>query len=77
MIVSLELDDEALARLGAEAARRGVALDTVVNVLAYQLPMADDSPAPRRLGLIALGASSSGQPARAADAMLDDGFARD
>lgn len=43
MIVSLELDDEALARLGAEASRRGVALDAVVNELAYLVPMADDS----------------------------------
>lgn len=74
MTVTLNLADEALARLEAEASRRGVAVETVINELAARLPPTADSTARRGAGLIGLGASSSGQHARDADAMLADGF---
>ena len=77
MTVTLDLTAEALARLEAEAARRGVALEVVVNELAAQLPAAAESPGTRHDGLIGLGASSSGKRARDADEMLAEGFGRD
>ena len=77
MTVTLDLTAEALARLEAEASRRGVAVETVINELAQRFPLVDESSARRRSGLIGLGASSSGQHARDTDAMLADGFGRD
>ncbi|MEL6894105.1 MAG: hypothetical protein AAFP84_21120, partial [Actinomycetota bacterium] len=67
---------EALARLEAEAARRGVAVEVVVNELAARLPAAAEPPITRHDGLIGLGASSSGRHARDADEMLAEGFGR-
>ena len=75
MTVTLDLSAEALARLEAEAARRGVSIETIIDELASQLPPRAASAA-QRSGLIGLGASSSGQRARDADAMLADGFGR-
>ncbi len=46
MTLSIDLPDEALARLRAEATRRGVSVDTVIAELADQLPTA--TPARRR-----------------------------
>jgi ABC-type branched-subunit amino acid transport system ATPase component len=43
MTVSIDLPDDALARLRAEAIRRGVSIDTVIAELADQLP-ADTGP---------------------------------
>jgi hypothetical protein len=76
MTVTLDLTAEALARLEAEASRRGVAIETVISELAERLPLAADSTARRRAGLIGLGASSSELHARDADAMLAEGFGR-
>jgi hypothetical protein len=45
MTLSIDLPDEALARLRAEATRRGVSIDEVVTDLAETLP---DEGAPRR-----------------------------
>ncbi len=61
MPVTVELSDEALARLEAEAARRGVSVDAVINELAARLPNDDDRA--RRESLIGLGASTSGRSA--------------
>lgn len=74
MTVTLNLSDEALKRLEAEALRRGVAVETVINELAAALPQEDDRTVRGAAGLIGLGASSSGRFARDADAMLDGGF---
>lgn len=49
MTLSIDLPDEALARLRAEAARRGVSVDTVIAELADQLPAETTGNAPRRL----------------------------
>ena len=74
MTVTLNLSDEALERLEAEALRRGIAVETVINELAAGLPREADRTVRRAAGLIALGASSSGQSAREADAILESGF---
>ncbi len=74
MTVTLNLSDEALKRLEAEALRRGVAVETVINELAAGLPQEANRTVRRAAGLIGLGASSSGHRARDADAMLDGGF---
>lgn len=76
MPVTVELSDEALARLEAEAARRGVSVDVVINELAGRLPgQVDDRT--RREALIGLGASTSGRRAADADDLLAEGFGRD
>ena len=74
MTVTLNLTEVALKRLEAEALRRGVAVEAVVNELAERLPLATDPTLRGRAGLIGLGASSSEHHARNADAMLADGF---
>lgn len=48
MTLSIELPETALARLRAEAARRGVSVDTVIAELADQLPTDTATPARRR-----------------------------
>ncbi len=75
MPVTVELSDEALARLEAEAARRGVSVDAVINELAARLP--DEGARARRQGLIGLGASTSGRTAAEVDGLLVEGFGRD
>jgi hypothetical protein len=75
MTVAIDLPEDALARLLAEAKRRGVGIDTVVAGLTQALPT--DASAPRTLSFIGLGSSSSGRYARDADELLADGFGRD
>jgi len=76
MSVTIELPDEALARLHAEAARRGVSLDTVIAQLADQLPRGS-VPIPRRsLPFVAAGASERGITA-SIEELLAHGFGRD
>lgn len=77
MTVTLNLTAEAVARLEAEAARRWVTLETVINKLAAQFPAAAKSTVSSRRGLIGLGASPSGERASDADAVLAEGFGRD
>lgn len=74
MPVTVELSDEALARLEAEAARRGVSVDAVINELAARLP--NDGARARRQALIGLAASTSGRSAAEADDLLVEGFGR-
>ncbi len=76
MTVTLELSDEALARLNAEAARRGVTLDELVAELAERLP-AESEPRSKTLSFIGIGSSTSGRFASEADEMLAEGFGRD
>jgi hypothetical protein len=76
MTVSIELPAQILARLRAEAARRGVTIDEVIADLADQLPA--DHAAQRRgsLPFVGAGASHHGITGRI-DELLADGFGRD
>ena len=76
MTVTVDLPDDALARLRAEAKRRGVSIDLVIAELAEALPL-EASPGKRTLSFIGLGSSTSGRWARDADELLADGFGRD
>ncbi len=78
MPVILDLPEDVLARLRAEADRRGVSLDEVVAELASALPNgAEATPGARELGFVALGSSTDGRSAADADEMLAEGFGRD
>lgn len=63
MTVTLDLPDDALERLRAEADRRGVELEVVVAELAAALP-AQPRPGERRLGFIGTGHSGRRDLAR-------------
>ncbi len=76
MTVTVDLPEDALARLRAEAERRGVSIDLVIAELAEALP-AEPPTAKRTLSFIGLGSSTSGRRARDADDLLADGFGRD
>ena len=75
MTVTIDLPEDALARLQAEATRRGVSIDIVVAELTRALPK--DASLPSRLSFIGLGSSSSGRYARDTDDLLAGGFGRD
>ncbi len=76
--MTVELPAEALARLEAEASRRGVGIDVVIAELADLLPPRGAGETPRQLAIFGVGASGGGR-GRAADAdeLLADGFGRD
>ena len=77
VVSTIELPAAVLARFEAEAARRGVTVDTLLTSLAAGLPESFDPEATTGLpGFVALGASTSGLRARDADEMLADGFGR-
>jgi Ribbon-helix-helix protein, copG family len=76
MIVTVDLPEDALARLQAEAERRGVSIGQVITELAEALP-ADTSATPRTFSFIGLGSSTAGRYAHTADDLLADGFGRD
>ena len=77
MVVSVELPDEALARLQAEAGRRGLSLDELLAELAATLPTTAAAGQRRALSFVGLGSSASGRRAAEADEMLAEGFGRD
>jgi hypothetical protein len=76
MTVTIDLPEDALARLRAEAKRRGVSIDLVIAELAEALP-AQSSAAPPTFSFVGLGSSTSGRYARDTDELLADGFGRD
>ncbi len=76
MTVTVDLPDDALERLQAEARRRGVSIDVVIAELATVLPAERDHEE-RHLSFIGLGSSTSGRSARDADDLLAEGFGRD
>ena len=76
MNVTIDLPEDALARLEAEAKRRGVSIDSVIAELAEGLP-AKSSAGPRAFSFVGLGSSTSGRYARDTDELLADGFGRD
>jgi hypothetical protein len=75
MTVTIDLPEDALERLQAEARRRGVTIDVVVAEFAQALPT--DATSEKTLSFIGLGSSNSGRYARDADDLLADGFGRD
>ena len=75
MTVTIDLPEDALARLQAEARRRGISIGVVVAELSQALPTG--ATAPKKLSFVGLGSSSSGSRARDADDLLADGFGQD
>ena len=63
MLVTVELPEDAMARLRAEAVRRGVSIDVVIADLATELPI-DVSRRTSRLSFIGIGHSGRGDLAR-------------
>ena len=63
MLVTVELPDDAMARLRAEAVRRGVSIDVVIADFATQLPI-EGSRRASRLNFIGIGHSGRGDLAR-------------
>ncbi len=77
MSVTVELPANALARLNAEADRRGVSIDVVIAELAHMLPEQQAAPPARRnLAFAGIGASGRGISDHV-DEILADGFGRD
>ena len=75
MTVTIDLPEDALARLQAEARRRGVSIDLLIAELAEALP-AKNASAPQTFSFVGLGSSTSGRHARDTDDLLADGFGR-
>jgi hypothetical protein len=73
--VTIDLPEHALARLRAQAKRRGVSINVVIAELAEALPSEAGS-ATRTLSFVRLGSSTSGRYARDTDDLLADGFGR-
>jgi hypothetical protein len=75
--------EELTSRLNAEAERRGVTLERLLDEIATQLPdpvsvgVTNDRPVRRRLAFAGIGASTSGLHARDIDQALAEGFGRD
>lgn len=76
MTLSIDLPEATLARLQAEAARRGVRIDEVIAELADQLPARRGDGGQRKLAFVGAGASKHGITARI-DELLADGFGSD
>lgn len=75
MSVTVELSDEALARLRAEAARRQISLDQLIAELAAALPAEPGEVPRRKLAFVGAGASKAGITHQI-DELLADGFGR-
>ncbi len=77
VVVTLDLSEEGMARLHAEAERRHTSVDAVIEELAASLPAKDGTAKRKRPSFVALGSSSSGRRASDADDMLAEGFGSD
>ena len=77
MTVTLDLSEEVLARLQAEAERRQLSVDALIEEMAESLPVDANSLSRARLSFVAIGSSTSGRYASEADEMLADGFGTD
>ncbi len=75
MAVTVDLPDETLARLRAEATRRGIGLDELIAELAELLPGAATATR-ASLAVVDAGASVAGITPRM-EQLLADGFGRD
>ena len=60
--MTIDLPDDALARLRAEAERRGVSIDVIVAELADQLPAQPSANPSGSLSFIGIGASGTKEP---------------
>ena len=74
MTVTLDLSDEVLARLRAEAERRHLSMSALIDEMAESLPVDASPPARQQLSFVTIGSSTSGHRASEADEMLADGF---
>ena len=78
MSVTVELSAEVLARLEAEAARRGVPMESLISeTLERDFPARGSKGTKPKLGFVGMGTSRTGRTAREADDMLAEGFGRD
>ena len=68
--------EELAARLNAEAARRDITVEALIDELAGMVVEPEAKPVKRRLAFVGIGASTSGRGAREADEMLAEGFGR-
>jgi hypothetical protein len=73
--VTFDLPAEALARLQAEATRRGITLDQLIAEIADSFPAEGETPR-RKLAFVGMGASNAGITHQI-DELLTDGFGRD
>ncbi len=76
MTLTVELPEDVLSRLRAEADRRGVSIDLVIAELSRSLPT-ETPPRRRTYSFIGLGSSNSGRGASETDELLAEGFGRD
>lgn len=74
MVVTLDLSEEGMARLHAEAERRHTSVDAMIEEWAASLPTEDQPLKRRQPSFVAMGASNSGRRASEADDMLAEGF---
>ena len=74
MTVTLDLSEEVLTLLRAEAERRQLSVDALIEEMARSLSADAASPTRARRSFVAIGSSTSGVYASAADEMLADGF---
>ena len=77
VVVTLDLSEEGMARLHAEAERRRISVDAVIEEWVASLPTKDRPAERRQPSFVAMGASSSGRRASESDDMLADGFGSD
>ena len=78
MSVTVELSAEVLARLEAEAARRGVPMESLISEsLERNFPAHGSQDTKRKLGFVGMGTSRTGRTERETDEMLAEGFGRD
>ena len=77
VVVTLDLSEEGMARLHAEAERRRISVDAVIEEWVASLPTKDRPAERRQPTFVAMGTSSSGRRASESDDMLADGFGAD
>lgn len=74
VVVTLELSNDGLARLSAEAERRQTSVDAVIEEWAASLPTKNRPVKHQRLSFVAMGSSSSSRRASDADDVLAESF---
>ena len=77
MTMTLDLSEEVVTLLHAEAERRQISVDALIEEMAMSLTLDVTSPARTRLTLVAIGSSTSGLYSSEADELLADGFGTD